>query len=110
MNQSLQPLEEGDRLPGLQGYDGLFPVGGLALAIAAHPSFFAFDVKRVDLYYADLEYLLHRVRDLDLVGILGDAESILTEVAQVHALLGEERPLDYLKWVLHSAASSSGFD
>src|SRR5512138_455826 len=73
MAMVLDSLEELDRLAGLQRDDRLLPVRAHALE-AADALLLAAHDDGVDVLDLDVEELLHRLADLDLVRVAGDLE------------------------------------
>src|ERR1043165_6407216 len=97
----LQTLKKRNRLSLLHRDDRLLPVARLALRVAADAPLLALDVQGVDFDDVYLEDALDGVANLDLIRILGYAEGVLAMVAQVHALLSQQRPLDHEEWIFH---------
>src|SRR5262249_17723475 len=103
----LDSLEELDVVAGLERDDRLLP-RRTAAGEPAHPLLLASDHQGPDRRHGDLEQVLHRAADLDLVGVARDLEHDLLGVgvalgvaigraaglAQPRRLLGEQRALD----------------
>src|SRR5215470_14427719 len=106
MAMVLDSLEELDRLASLEGDDRLLPVrahageAADALLLAAHDH-------GADVLDLDVEQLVHRLADLDLVRVardlehelrpellLGRSDDVAAGLTQAGALLGEQRALD----------------
>src|SRR5689334_3063099 len=79
----------------LEDDHGLLPGGRQAGGVAA-PAHLLLHAQRVDAQHLDLEELLHRLADLDLVGFGGHAEVVRVAArAVVGALLRQERLADH---------------
>src|SRR5262249_12461912 len=103
----LDSLEELDLLPSRQRYDRLLPVRAHA-GEAADPLLLAAHDDGADVLDLDVEQLVHRVADLDLVRVARDLEhdllpelrlversdDVAAGLAQAGALLGEQRAFD----------------
>src|SRR5678815_2835698 len=90
MAMVLDSLEELDRLAGGQGHDRLLAARADA-GVAPHPLLLAAHQLRVHVRDLDVEQLLHRAADLDLVGVEGDLERDLGGVLLALA----EGPVSY---------------
>src|SRR3954463_8911633 len=103
----LDPFEELDVVAGLQRHERLLPARTLT-AEATNTLHLAAHHERADFGDGDLEQLLHRAPDVDLVRVASDLEHDLLRVsvafgvsngaaaglAKTCALLGEQRALD----------------
>src|SRR5262245_15518079 len=106
MAMALNSLEELDRLARLERDDRFLPARAHAGEPADAPLLAADDL-RPNARHRDVEQLLHRVLDLDLVGLAGHLEEelllhlfrigrddVAAGLAQARPLLGEERTPD----------------
>src|ERR671938_1121276 len=94
-------------LPFFQAHVGFPPVAALS-RIPPHPLHFAADVEEADLVDLDLEELLDRVLDLNLVRVRIDFEGddVRSRLAHQRRLLCHERPADDLVRIAHDWSAS----
>src|SRR5262249_11165201 len=104
----LRPLHEVDLVARSQRDDRLLPVGTTA-DVTAHALQLPFERRGADVRHLDVEDLLDRRADLDLVGVRMHAEGHRVVLfLLLHALLGHEGPDDDLASApAHRASASS---
>src|SRR5688572_22870708 len=107
--QHLEPFKQRYCLTGRERDYRFFPVRRLAFLAHSESAVghFPADGHRVNLRDRHFIHFLDRLGDLDFVGVVRHPEGVLAAMAQVHALLGEQRALDDLIRVSHSAGASS---
>src|SRR5262245_27818687 len=99
-------LEQLDLAVRAQRHDGLLP-GRPPSDVPAHALLLAEDDLGPDAGHLDLEDRLHRVADLDLVGVGGDLEAdLVVLVLERRGLLGHQRAQDDLSGVSHDCSHS----
>src|ERR1051326_1940244 len=88
--RSLQPGGHVDALTLFEGHDGALAIGLLPEAALEHFPLAA-AAQRVDAFDLDVEQLLHRLLDLRLGGVHGNAEDHLAVLGRRRRLLGDDR-------------------